>query len=210
MPPKLHPILRNEKACFLSSALATTLAKKFNTRLHILHLTTTDELNLFTNQIPLKDKKITSEVCVHHLYFSADDYETYGNLIKCNPAIKAQRHQDNLWKALLDDRLDIIATDHAPHTWEEKQEVYWKSPAGVPLIQFSLLMMLERMKEGKISLEKLVEKMCHAPAICFQIEKRGFIREGYWADIVLVDLEKSIKKKFFSLSFSSTFYYIVM
>ncbi|TAH28259.1 MAG: dihydroorotase [Cytophagales bacterium] len=183
----VHPQIRNEKACFLSSSLASVLAKKYNTRLHILHLTTTDELNLFTNQIPLKEKRITSEVCVHHLWFSSDDYAVLGNQIKCNPAIKDKRHQDNLWKALLDDRLDIIATDHAPHTWEEKQQNYWNAPAGLPLIQFSLSMMLEKVKEGKITIEKMVEKMCQAPAICFQIEKRGFLREGYFADIVIVD-----------------------
>ncbi|TAE65896.1 MAG: dihydroorotase [Bacteroidetes bacterium] len=187
----VHPKIRNEKACFLSSSLATTLAKKYNTRLHILHLTTTDELNLFTNKIPLAQKRITSEVCVHHLWFSSEDYATLGNQIKCNPAIKDKRHQDNLWKALLDDRLDIIATDHAPHTWEEKQQNYWNSPAGLPLVQFSLVMMLEKVKQGKISIEKVVEKMCHSPAICFQIEKRGFIREGYWADITIVNPNKT-------------------
>jgi dihydroorotase len=191
--PHVHPQIRNEKACFLSSSLAYTLAKKYNTRLHILHLTTTDELNLFTNQIPLKEKRITSEVCVHHLWFSADDYQTLGNQIKCNPAIKDKRHRENLWKALLDDRLDIIATDHAPHTWEEKQQNYWNAPAGLPLIQFSLSMMLEKVKEGKICIEKVVEKMCHAPAICFQIEKRGFVREGYFADLVIVDTNAPFK-----------------
>jgi dihydroorotase len=137
---------------------------------------------------PLADKRITSEVCVHHLHFTADDYAQYGNLIKCNPAIKAAENKAALWEALLDDRLDIIATDHAPHTWEEKQLPYAQAPSGVPLVQHSLLLMLQYAKEGKISIEKVVEKMCHAPATCFQLSERGYIREGYWADIVLVDM----------------------
>lgn len=190
VPMSCHPEIRNEEACFKSSAMAIALAKKFNTRLHILHISTADELSLFTNQVPLKDKRITAEVCVHHLWFDKDDYQTLGSQIKCNPAIKEKTHKKALLEALLDDRLDIIATDHAPHTWEEKGQNYWKAPSGVPLVQHSLQLMLEFYKEGKISLEKIVEKMSHAPAFCFQIEKRGFIREGFWADLVLVDLNK--------------------
>ena len=188
---RFHPIIRNVEACYESSIGAIQLAKKHGTRLHILHISTEKELQLFTNMFPLKDKRITAEVCVHHLYFTADDYEQYGNLIKCNPAIKAKENKEALWKALLDDRLDIIATDHAPHTWEEKQKPYLEAPAGVPLVQHSLLMLLDAYKEGRISLEKLVEKACHAPALCFDVKERGFIREGYFADCVLVDLTKT-------------------
>jgi dihydroorotase len=169
------------------------LAQKYGTRLHILHITTEEETNLFSNTIPLKDKKITSEVCVHHLYFDSEDYYRLGSQIKCNPAVKEARHKKAIFKALLDDKIDVIATDHAPHTWEEKQQNYWKAPSGVPLIQHTLLMMLEFYKEGKISLEKIVEKMCHAPAICFQISERGFVREGYFADLVLFDLEQNTR-----------------
>ncbi len=182
-----HPLIRNEEACFESSFSAVQLAKQHDTRLHILHISTERELQLFTNMFPLKDKRITSEVCVHHLHFTADDYAQLGTLIQCNPAIKAPHHKEALWKALLDDRLDIIATDHAPHTWEEKQQPYGKAPSGLPLVQHSLQMMLNYVKEGRISLEKVVEKMCHAPAECFNIEERGYLREGYWADLVLVD-----------------------
>ena len=188
---RFHPVIRDVEACYESSIGAIQLAKKHGTRLHILHISTERELQLFTNMFPLKDKRITAEVCVHHLYFTADDYEQYGNLIKCNPAIKAAENMEALWKALLDDRLDIIATDHAPHTWEEKQKPYVDAPAGVPLVQHSLLMLLEAHKEGRISLEKLVEKACHAPAVCFDVNGRGFIREGYFADCVLVDLNKT-------------------
>ncbi len=184
-----HPIIRNAEACFQSSLSAIQIAKKYNTRLHILHISTAKELQLFTNMFPLADKRITSEVCVHHLHFTADDYPQYGNLIKCNPAIKGPENKHELWKALLDDRLDIIATDHAPHTWEEKQQPYQKAPSGVPLVQHSLLLMLQYVKEGKITFEKVVEKMCHAPAQCFQIANRGYIREGYFADMVLVDMQ---------------------
>ncbi len=183
-----HPLIRDVEACFSSSFSAIQLAKQCNTRLHILHITTAKELQLFTNMFPLKDKRITSEVCVHHLHFTADDYETYGNLIKCNPAIKSAENKEALWEALLDDRLDIIATDHAPHTWEEKSQPYAQAPAGVPLVQHTLLLMLQYAKEGRISIEKVVEKMCHAPAECFEIADRGYIREGYWADLVLVDV----------------------
>lgn len=183
-----HPLIRDVQACFESSFSAVQLAKQHNTRLHILHISTAKELQLFTNMFPLADKRITSEVCVHHLHFTADDYAQYGNLIKCNPAIKAAENKAAIWEALLDDRLDIIATDHAPHTWEEKQLPYAQAPSGVPLVQHSLLLMLQYAREGKISIEKVVEKMCHAPAICFQLAERGYIREGYWADMVLVDM----------------------
>ena len=204
--PSDHPIIRNEDVCFESSFKAIQLAKKHNTRLHILHISTAKELQLFTNLIPLKDKRITAEVCVHHLHFTADDYAALGNRIKCNPAIKAPHNKEALWEALLDDRLDIIATDHAPHTLEEKGLIRnddgsitpppagggreGAAHAGLPLVQHPLLLMLYYMKQGKISLEKVVEKMCHAPAECFQLKERGFIREGYFADMVLVDLNK--------------------
>jgi dihydroorotase len=177
--------------CFESSLKAIQLAKKHNSRLHILHISTEKELQLFTNMIPLKDKRITAEVCVHHLHFTSDDYARLGNLIKCNPAIKAPYNREGLWKALLDDRLDVIATDHAPHTWEEKNEPYEKAHAGIPLVQHSLLLMLHYFKQGRISLEKIVEKMSHAVADCFQIQERGYIREGYFADLVIVDLDES-------------------
>lgn len=183
-----HPLIRDTEACFESSFSAVQLAKKYDTRLHILHISTAKELQLFTNLFPLVDKRITSEVCVHHLHFTADDYAQYGNLIKCNPAIKAAENKKALWEALLDDRLDIIATDHAPHTWEEKQQPYQQAPSGIPLVQHSLLLMLQYVKQGAISLAKVVEKMAHTPAICFQIKDRGYIREGYFADLVLVDM----------------------
>ena len=185
-----HPIIRNEDACFESSLMAVQLAKRNNTRLHILHISTAKELQLFTNLIPLEEKRITSEVCVHHLHFTADDYATLGNKIKCNPAIKAKENKAALWEALLDDRLDIIATDHAPHTIEEKSGEYLHAHAGLPLVQHSLQLMLHYQREGKITLEKVVEKMSHAPAKCFQIAERGFIREGYYADLVLVNLHQ--------------------
>lgn len=188
-----HPLIRNVEACFESSFSAVQLAKQTGARLHILHISTAKELQLFTNMLPLKEKKITNEVCVHHLHFTADDYAQYGNLIKCNPAIKSPDNKVALWEALLDDRLDIIATDHAPHTWEEKQLPYQQAPSGVPLVQHSLLLMLQYVKEGKISIEKLVEKMSHAVADCFRIAERGFIREGYFADLVLVDMNNATK-----------------
>ena len=186
LEPSDHPIIRNEEACFESSWKAIQLAQKFDTRLHILHISTAKELQLFSNLRPLADKRITSEVCVHHLHFTAEDYASKGNLIKCNPAIKAPENKKALWEGLLDDRLDIIATDHAPHTWEEKQEDYIHAHAGLPLVQHSLMLMLKYVKEGKLSMEKVVEKMSHAVATCFQIEDRGFIREGYHADLVLI------------------------
>jgi len=188
-----HPIIRNVEACFESSWAAILLAKQYNSRLHILHISTEKELQLFSNMMPLTEKRITCEVCVHHLHFTADDYAQLGNLIKCNPAIKARENKKALWEALLDDRLDIIATDHAPHTWDEKQQSYQKAPSGLPLVQHSLLMMLDYVQQGRISIEKVVEKMSHAPAQCFQIAKRGYIREGYHADLVLVDMDSSYK-----------------
>lgn len=187
---ELHPLIRNEEACYKSSSMAVELAKKHNTRLHILHISTADEIPLFTNEIPLMEKRITAEVCVHHLWFDSHDYARLGNLIKCNPAIKAPHHKAALLAALLDDRLDIIATDHAPHTWAEKQQPYWQAPSGLPLVQHPLLMMLDFVKQGKLSLETMVRKMSHAPADCFQLSRRGYVREGYWADLVLVDLSK--------------------
>jgi dihydroorotase len=192
-----HPIIRSEEACFESSFYAVQMAKKFNSRLHILHISTERELQLFGNMLPLDQKRITTEVCVHHLHFTSDDYPRLGNLIKCNPAIKAPNNRKALWEALLDDRLDIVATDHAPHTWEEKQEDYLHAHAGLPLVQHSLPLMLKYVKEGKISIEKVVEKMCHAPAICFQIRQRGFVREGFYADLVLVDpnLSQTVAKE---------------
>jgi dihydroorotase len=186
-----HPLIRDEENCFESSFYAIQFAKKHNSRLHILHISTERELQLFSNLITLKDKRITAEVCVHHLHFTADDYAAKGNLIKCNPAIKAAYNRDALWKALLDDRLDVIATDHAPHSWQEKNEPYEKAHAGLPLVQHSLLLMLHYVQQKKISIEKVVEKMSHAVADCFQIAQRGFIREGYFADLVIADLNAS-------------------
>ncbi|HWR33519.1 MAG TPA: dihydroorotase [Chitinophagaceae bacterium] len=202
-----HPIIRNEDACYESSLYAIQIAKKYGTRLHILHISTEKELQLFTNMMPLKDKRITAEVCVHHLHFTSDDYERLGSQIKCNPAIKAPHNKEALWKALLDDRLDVIATDHAPHTWEEKyltpnpspqvqggaKSSYELAHAGLPLVQHSLLLMLHYHKQGKISLEKIAEKMSHAVADCFGIKERGFIREGYYADLAIVDMNQSTK-----------------
>lgn len=188
IPAEHHPIIRDEIACYLSSSLAVDLANKFGTRLHILHITSAAETHLFQNNIPLAQKSITSEVCVHHLHFTDVDYATLKHQIKCNPAIKTQKDNDALWEALLDDRLDIIATDHAPHTIAEKfDENYLNCHAGLPLIQHTLLLMLQKVQEGRLTFEKMVEKMCHAPAICFQIHNRGFIREGYFADLVLID-----------------------
>ena len=190
IPVKFHHLIRSEEACYLSSSKAVELARKTGARLHIYHLSTAKETELFRNDIPLKEKKITAEVCVHHLHFTNSDYETKGSLIKWNPAVKTETDKNGLWEALLDDRIDVIATDHAPHTLEEKSNKYLKCPSGAPLVQHSLNVMLEYYKKGKISLEKIVEKMCHNPAILFEIEKRGFIKEGYKADLVLVDLNK--------------------
>ncbi len=189
-PAYIHPLVRNEEACYLSSSMAVDLAKKNNTRLHILHISTEEELALFETGKAVKDKKITAEVCVHHLWFDAAQYDTLGNQIKCNPAIKDARHKTALRKALISGELDIIATDHAPHTWEEKSQEFWKSPSGLPLVQHPLLLMIDLAKEGHISLELIAEKTAHAVADCFQIEERGYIREGYWADLAIVDLNK--------------------
>lgn len=190
IPVEMHPIIRSEDACYISSSKAIELAKKTGARLHIFHISTGKETKLFRNNTPLNKKKITAEVCVHHLSFSDKDYAEKGNFIKWNPAIKTQKDQDELWEALLDDRIDVIATDHAPHTLEEKSKKYLQAPSGGPLVQHALNMMLEHHKNGKISLEKLVEKMCHNPAILFEIEKRGFLKETYKADLVLVDLNE--------------------
>lgn len=187
IPVKFHHLIRSEEACYISSSKAIELAKKTGARLHIYHLSTAKEMELFRNDIPLKDKKITAEVCVHHLHFTNEDYETKGSLIKWNPAVKTEKDKNGLWEALLDDRIDIIATDHAPHTLEEKDNKYLKCPSGAPLVQYSLPVMFEYFKKGKITLEKVVEKMCHNPAILFEIEKRGYVREGYKADLVLIN-----------------------
>ena len=183
-----HPLIRDDNVCYESSLSAIQLAKKYNSRLHILHISTEKELQLFGNMLPLKDKRITAEVCVHHLHFTADDYERLGYKIKCNPAIKASHNKEALWKALLDDRLDVIATDHAPHLLSEKEGDYEHAHAGLPLVQHPLLLMLHYYRQGKISLEKIVEKMSHAVAECFNIKDRGYIREGYFADLVMVDM----------------------
>lgn len=188
IPIRFHPEIRSAEACYLSSSKAIALAKKTGARLHVFHLSTAKEMDLFTNNIPLKEKKITAEVCIHHLWFSDKDYANKGTLIKWNPAVKSAEDRDALWEALLDDRIDVIATDHAPHTLDEKENVYTKAPSGGPLVQHALVAMLQKHKEGKISLEKMVQKMCHNPAILFDVEKRGYIREGYFADLVQVDL----------------------
>ncbi|MDT7829187.1 dihydroorotase [Pricia sp. S334] len=188
IPIKYHPRIRSADACYLSSSKAIELAKKTGARLHVFHLSTGRETELFRNDIPLKDKKITAEVCIHHLWFSDADYATQGTLIKWNPAVKTAVDREKLWKALLDDRLDVIATDHAPHTLEEKDNVYTKAPSGGPLVQHALPAILEKYHDGQISLEKITEKMCHNPSMLFQVEKRGYIREGYFADLTVVDL----------------------
>lgn len=196
IPIALHPIIRSEEACYLSSSKAIALAKKTGARLHVFHLSTGIETDLFTNDIPLEEKKITSEVCIHHLWFSDEDYAEKGTLIKWNPAVKTKIDREKLWEALLDDRIDVIATDHAPHTIEEKNNPYTKAPSGGPLVQHALLAMLQKEKEGKISFEKLVEKMCHNPAKLFDIDRRGYIREGYYADLVQLnrDCQNEVKK----------------
>ena len=197
VPISEHPNIRSEDACFKSSSMAIKLAKKHNARLHVFHLSTKKELELFNNNIPLKDKKITAEVCIHHLCFNAKNYKEKGTLIKWNPAIKKESDRKALFKALLNDKLDVIATDHAPHTLKEKNNSYFKAPSGGPLVQHALPVMLEFSKKGEIGIEKVVEKMCHNPAICFKIKKRGFIREGYFADLVLVNLNSpwEVKKE---------------
>ncbi|HXH99068.1 MAG TPA: dihydroorotase [Sphingobacteriaceae bacterium] len=188
--PSMHPLIRSTEACYVSSNVAMELARRYNSRLHILHISTAEEAELFDNKIPLKDKKITAEACIHHLWFSDKDYASKGNWIKWNPAIKAASDREAIFQAVLNDHLDVIATDHAPHTIDEKTKPYLQAPAGGPLVQHALIAMLEFYHQGKISLEKIAEKMAHNPAICFQINKRGFIREGYWADVVLIDLNK--------------------
>lgn len=186
IPIACHPIIRSEQACYLSSSRAIALAKKTGARLHVFHLSTGIETNLFSNKIPLKDKKITAEVCIHHLWFTNEDYAHKGTLIKWNPAVKTAKDKDQLWQALLNDRIDVVATDHAPHTLQEKQNVYTQAPSGGPLVQDALPAMLQKVKEGVISIEKVVQKMCHNPAILFDVEKRGYIKEGYFADLVEV------------------------
>ena len=189
VPIEMHPKIRSDEACYKSSSMAIELAKKYNTRLHVFHLSTAKEMELFRNDIPLKEKRITAEVCVHHLWFDDSQYVDKGTHIKWNPAVKSKADKDAVFEALLDDRIDIIATDHAPHTLEEKNNTYFKAPSGGPLVQHALVAMLELYHQGKIRLEKIVEKMCHAPAVCFQVENRGFIREGYAADLVLVEID---------------------
>lgn len=188
----MHPLIRSREACLASSSKAVARAKKYGTRLHVFHISTADELALFDNTLPLSEKKITAEVCVHHLWFSDEDYKTKGNYIKWNPAVKSAHDREELWKALLDNRIDVIATDHAPHTIEEKEQPYAKAPSGGPLVQHSLIAMLEKSKQGVIPIERVVEKMSHAVADLFRIDKRGYIREGYHADLVLVDPNQSI------------------
>ncbi|MEZ4795197.1 MAG: dihydroorotase [Flavobacteriaceae bacterium] len=188
IPVSLHPIIRSEEACYLSSSKAVELAKKTGARLHVFHLSTAKETQLFQKKKSLADKKITAEVCIHHLWFSDEDYATKGNKIKWNPAVKTAKDRDGLWKALLDDRIDVIATDHAPHTLEEKQQGYTKAPSGGPLVQHALVALLEMHHRGKIPLEKIVEKFAHNPALLFEIKDRGYLRKGYKADLVLVDL----------------------
>lgn len=190
LQPKDHPLIRDAEACYASSSYAVALAKEYGSRLHVLHISTARELNLFSNAIPLTEKKITAEVCVHHLHFTAEDYDRLGYLIKCNPAIKSPENKKALWEGLLDDHLDVIATDHAPHLLSEKGPLYENAHAGLPLVQHSLSLMLLYYKSGLISLEKIAEKMCHAVADCFRIKERGYIREGYFADLVMVDLRE--------------------
>ena len=187
IPVNAHHLIRSEEACYISSSKAIELAKKTGARLHVFHISTAKELDLFTNKIPLEKKQITAEVCIHHLWFTDANYETKGSLIKWNPAVKTQKDKDALWKALLDDRIDVIATDHAPHTLEEKSNPYTTCPSGGPLVQHALVAMMENYSKGKISMEKIVEKMCHNPAKIFKIENRGFIKEGYFADLVIVN-----------------------
>jgi dihydroorotase len=188
-PTHIHPLIRDAEACYASTSEAVELAERFNTRLHVLHLSTAREMTLFSNEMPLAEKRITAEVCLHHLWFSDLDYERKGNFIKWNPAVKSANDREALWQALLDGRLDVVATDHAPHSLEEKKRPYFAAPSGGPLVQHLLPAMLEKQKHGRISLVQMVEKMCHNPAICFNIEKRGFVRPGYHADLVLVDPE---------------------
>ena len=191
IPIELHPVIRNEEACYLSSSLAVHLAERHGARLHVLHISTAKETELFNNRLSLKDKKITAEACVHHLWFSEEDYASKGTFIKWNPAVKTISDREGIWKALLDNRIDVVATDHAPHTIEEKKNNYLNAPSGGPLVQHALISMMEHVKKGKITIERVVEKMAHNPAILFRIKERGFIREGYYADIVVVDPSRS-------------------
>jgi len=186
-----HPKIRNREGCLISSSMAAELAKKHNTRLHILHISTKDELALFSNEMELEEKRITSEACVHHMFFNDQSYPDLGNKIKCNPAIKTEADRSAIFEAVFNDTIDIIATDHAPHTVEEKSKPYSQAPSGLPLVQHSLNIMLDFYHKGEVSLERIVDKMCHAPARCFKVEKRGYIREGYFADLAILDLEKS-------------------
>jgi dihydroorotase len=197
IPVQFHPEIRSVEACYKSTVKIIELAKKTGARLHVFHISTAKELDLFTNSIPLEEKQITAEVCIHHLWFSDEDYLTKGNFIKWNPAVKSASDRKALWEALLDDRIDVIATDHAPHTLEEKNQVYTKAPSGGPLVQHAVVAMFEAFHQGKISVEKIVEKMCHNPAKIFKIEKRGFIKEGFYADLAIVDAAKpwSVKKE---------------
>ena len=197
IPVTLHHLIRSEEACYISSSKAIALAKKTGARLHVFHLSTAKEMELFTNKIPLEEKKITAEVCIHHLWFSNEDYESKGNLIKWNPAVKTPQDREALWEALLDDRIDVIATDHAPHTLEEKQQSYLKAPSGGPLVQHAVVAMFEMHLQGKISVEKIVEKMAHNPSKIFKMKQRGFIKQGYYADLVIVNsgLPWSVKKE---------------
>ena len=189
IPFEQHAIIRDSEACYRSSSLAAELASKYNSRLHILHLTSEKELSIFDSK-PIEDKKISAEVCVHHLWFTDKDYKTHGSKIKCNPSIKNITDRDALREAVKSNKLDVIATDHAPHTAEEKNNLYLKAPSGLPLVQHSLQVMLEMYFDGIISLETIIYKMCHTPAIAFNVEKRGFIRKGYYADLVIVDMNK--------------------
>ena len=192
IPVENHPLIRSAEACYISSSLAVGMAKKHGTRLHILHISTEKEISLFENKLPLEQKLITAEACIHHLWFSDEDYATKGNFIKWNPAVKTAQDRQAIWKAVLENKIDVIATEHAPHTIEEKNQSYFKAPSGGPLVQHALLAMLEKSREGKISLEMVVQKMAHAPAILFKIEERGYIREGYFADLVIVNPTKEI------------------
>jgi len=193
IPMKAHPLIRSHEACYLSSSFAVNLAKKHGTRLHVLHISSAKEIELFNKDIPLEEKQITAEVCVHHLWFTDNDYKSKGSLIKWNPAIKTKHDAETLLQALIDNKIDVLATDHAPHQLKEKQNSYLKAPSGGPMVQHSLVTMLEMVKQSKITVEKVVEKMCHHPAQLFNIEKRGFIKEGYFADLVVVDPRKSWK-----------------
>lgn len=193
VPMRCHPEIRNHEACYLSSSLAVDLAKKHGSRLHVLHISTAKELSLFDNSIPLEQKKITAEACIHHLWFSDEDYDQKGAYIKWNPAVKTAKDREEIWKAVLDNRIDVLATDHAPHTIEEKQNTYFNAPSGGPLVQHVLPALFEKSKQGVISIERIVEKTAHAPSILFRVKERGFIREGYYADLVVVDPNKSFE-----------------